>query len=295
MSKMMVALAEWQKQNKDAINGLDSNRKSAVVKALEFLNAKYSIEQMPLFEIEKEEVEDEFDFEENIEFSEDIDLGDIELEDFEIDDDLDFGDLELSDIEDFDTEEEQETFKVGDYVESKSKSDERIITQISNWKGGEKNYLTQNPKYSKEEILEINDLKKLGKIRLKQIYEYNSDRIFKDYDSFNDFLINRQYPTTSRKFTFEFQWSNGVSAVVRMFIGMKPNEWNPENKSLEDYFVDTLIRAVVTKKPIEFMNQSYYLPMADFDDEPEVVPFNSNTDTWENSYYKLSLSEFRTI
>jgi hypothetical protein len=293
---MKIALSEWQSQNKEAIGKLDANRRNAVVKALDFLNRKFNIEEVPSYDNVENEVEEEFDFDENIEFSDDVDLGNIELEDFEIDEELDLGDLELSDFTDFDVDDELE-LKIGDLVETTNTGPhERIITNIDDMKGT-KLYRTDRFDIVGSAYNLSSEIIKLNKVPINYVEDLDAKTIFYKSEQFEKYLLElvnkftMAYQKAEFVKTFEFHWENGISAQVTIGFGEDDELFNPVTTTLENYFLKSLLMSINTKSSSYFMNQSIYL-----NNKPitsRITPKDSPTAAWDYDYYKLSLSEFK--
>lgn len=286
MNKLVAALTEWQLANKDAIESLEPTKKSAVTKALDFLNAKYKITDVP-----KIETEESFDFEDEFELSEDIDLGDVEIEDFDLEGDIELEDLELDEDDlsliDFEEEEKSEQeIKVGDAVElnyliDAARADlvgkQGLVAEIEDDLYAVEVYPFGRLYMSKR------FLTKIPKIKVRQVMDLETQRIFKSYDDLKKFLVTQQEKLSD--VFLEFIFEDKSFAKINLPIGKKKGQFDASQETLDEYALNNIIKSFDTP------NFESILNFQDQVTQPLVMPIIED----RVSPWKRSLTEFASI
>lgn len=286
MNKLVAALTEWQLANKDAIESLEPTKKLAVTKALDFLNAKYQITDVP-----KIEAEESFDFEEEFELSEDIDLGDVEMEDFDLEGDIELDDLELDedDLSLIDFEEKDESdqeIKVGDAVELNYLLDgvradlvgkQGLVVEI------EDDLFTVEVYPFGALYMTKKFLTKIPKIKVKQVMDVEIQRIFKSYDDLKKHLVTLQDKVSD--VFLEFIFEDKSFARLNIPIGKGEGQFDASKETLDEYALNNIMKSFDTSNFESIFN------FQDQVTQPLVMPIVED----RVSPWKRSLTEFVSI
>lgn len=288
MNKLVAALTEWQLSNKDAIESLEPTKKAAVTKALDFLNAKYQITDVP-----KIEAEESFDFEAELELPEDIDLGDVEIEDFDLEGDIELEDLELDEDDlsliDFEEEEQSEQeIKVGDAVELNYLLDgvradlvgkQGLVAEIEDDLYSVELYPLGRLYMTKK------FLTKIPKIKVRQVMDLETQRIFKSYDDLKKYLITKQDKTSDVFLEFIFEDRVSSFAKINLPIGKGKGQFDASRETLDEYALNNVIKSFDTPDFESIFN------FQDQVTQPIVMPIVED----RVSPWKRSLTEFVDI
>jgi hypothetical protein len=286
MNKLVAALTEWQLANKDAIESLEPTKKLAVTKALDFLNAKYQITDVP-----KIEAEESFDFEAELELPEDIDLGDVEIEDFDLEGDIELEDLELDEDDlsliDFEDEEQSEQeIKVGDAVELNYLLDgvradlvgkQGLVVEI------EDDLFTVEVYPFGALYMTKKFLTKIPKIKVKQVMDVEIQRIFKSYDDLKKHLVTLQDKVSD--VFLEFIFEDKSFARLNIPIGKGEGQFDASKETLDEYALNNIMKSFDTSNFESIFN------FQDQVTQPLVMPIVED----RVSPWKRSLTEFVSI
>jgi hypothetical protein len=286
MNKLVAALTEWQLANKDAIESLEPTKKLAVTKALDFLNAKYQITDVP-----KIEAEESFDFEAELELPEDIDLGDVEIEDFDLEGDIELDDLELDedDLSLIDFEDEQQSeqeIKVGDAVELN-----HFLDGVRTYLVGKQGLVAgiEDDLYAVELYpfgrlyMSERALNKIPKVKVKQVMDVEIQRIFKSYDDLKKHLVTLQDKVSD--VFLEFIFEDKSFARLNIPIGKGKGQFDASKETLDEYALDNIIKSFDTPNFESIFN------FQDQVTQPLVMPIVED----RVSPWKRSLTEFVSI